>query len=404
MIRIDLEKVVGAKDYQASNSLLTARTSFWNPWKSRNTRPSKTTVWRSVGLAVFLQGLVCWKLFFRSEPVYIGPTYNVTETVGLVTAYYELLRDMRYTGRDMIAYPPHAGTLAINVTLATKLGLDEAVIQTMQQLPYITPHEDQYNKETDAYMSEPELRKLHENDAGWWEGWIGQNRDIFWRNGHFVDYRNYKNVRLARDPLRRIVALNTQGGNRGSDPFFGRFNWNKIPLEYKVHKKVYYGEDTINARLAPDLLRGFIHLTSRLESGYLPGSVRTDENYTPELSPPRWENWVQTLYRDYGWPAGEPLEECQYMSLRRNNTCDHNPMDNFKAKPFDQAMSSLRHNITVRYMADWYCPVPRREDVITHLKNNKTLTEDQIAYAESGEPVRPLNLESWGGRLPFMQG
>jgi len=67
-------------------------------------------------------------------------------------------------------------------------------------------------------------------------------------------------------------------------------------------------------------------------------------------------------------------------------------------------MSSLRHNITVRYMPDWYCPVPRREDVITRLKKHKALTEEQIAYAESDEPAIPLKLDSWDGRLPFMQG
>lgn len=359
---------------------------------------------------------------------------------------------MRYIGRDMIAYPPHTGNLAINVTLATELELDEAVIETMQQLPYITPHEDHYNEGTGGYVSESEVRRLHENDSGWWEGWMGQKRNIFWRNGHFVDYRKDMNVRLARDPLRRweisfiqgttfeqamfefqplpksaiplstvgdrryglilvldtatnrIVVLDTQGGNRASDPFFERFDWNKIPSQYKIHKTEFYGEDDVYARLAPELLRDFIHLTSHLESGYLPGSVRTDETYTPELSPPKWENWVQTLYRENGWPIREPLEECQYLSLRRNNTCDHNPMDSFKAKPFDQAMGSLRHNITVRYMPDWYCPVPRREDVVTHLKNNKALTDEQIAYAESDEPVIPLNLESWGGKLPFMQG
>jgi len=79
-------------------------------------------------------------------------------------------------------------------------------------------------------------------------------------------------------------------------------------------------------------------------------------------------------------------------------------MDSFEAKLFDQAMSSLRHNITVRYMPDWYCPVPRREDVITRLKKHKALTEEQIAYAESDEPAIPLKLDSWDGRLPFMQG
>ncbi|KAK0127543.1 hypothetical protein ONS96_007078 [Cadophora gregata f. sp. sojae] len=357
---------------------------------------------------------------------------------------------MRYIGRDMIVYPPHTGALAINVTLASELGLDEAVIETMLRLPYILPHEDQYNKS--EYMSELELTALHNNEPDWWKGWMRQSRDILWRNGHFVDYRNDANIRLARDPLKRweitfmqgttfeqamlefqplpksaiplsiigarryglvlvldtatnrIVVLDSQGNSRGADPFFGRFKLDKLPSKYKIHRTLFYGEEDVHARLASDLLRDFIHLTSHLESGYLPGSVRTDKDYTPELCPPMWEKWVQTLYRDYGWPAGEQLEECQYLSLRRNNTCDHNPMDSFKTKPFDQAMSSLRHNITVRYMPDWYCPVPRREDAITHLKNNKALTEEQITYAESNEPVIPLDLDSWGGRLPFMQG
>ncbi|PVH77876.1 hypothetical protein DL98DRAFT_590948 [Cadophora sp. DSE1049] len=432
MVRIDLEEVLRSNDEEESSSLLSTKKIFWNP--GRDPRPLKTTIWRYVGYAVFLQGLVCWQWFFRSEPVYVGPAYNVTETVELVTAYYELLQDMRYIGRDMIAYPPHTGALAIN------------------QLPYITPHEDRYNEGNDEYLSEPELRTLHANEPDWRDGWMGQNRNILWRNGHFVDYRNDANIRLARDPLQRweitfmlgktfeqamldphplpqsaialstigarryglvlvldtatnrIVVLDSQGNSRNNDPFFGRFKFDKLPSKYKIHKTRFYGEEDVHARHAPDLLRDFIHLTSHLESGYLPGSVRTDEDYTPELSPPKWEQWVQMLYRDYGWPTGEPLEECQYLSLRRNNTCEHNPIDSFKAKPFDQAMSSLRHNITVRYMPDWYCPVPRREDVITHLKNNKALTEEQIGYAESDEPVIPLNLDSWGGRLPFMQG
>jgi hypothetical protein len=67
-------------------------------------------------------------------------------------------------------------------------------------------------------------------------------------------------------------------------------------------------------------------------------------------------------------------------------------------------MLSLRHNITVRYMPDWYCPVPRDPEIVSKLHNSYgKLTDEQVAYAESDEPVIPLNLEGWGGNLVFMQ-
>jgi hypothetical protein len=52
--------------------------------------------------------------------------------------------------------------------------------------------------------------------------------------------------------------------------------------------------------------------TVTLDHGYIPGSVRMDETYTPELSPPRWESWVSDLYWNYGWPRGDILKDCRY--------------------------------------------------------------------------------------------
>ncbi len=217
----------------------------------------------------------------------------------------------------------------------------------------------------------------------------------------YIRYGRYGLVLVLDTATNCIAVLDTQGpGSR--DPFFNRFESNNWPLHYKLPNTKFYGQE-MHARLAPDLLREFIHLTSHLESGYIPGSVRNDEVYTPELSPPKWERWIQDLYRKFGWPSAEPLEECQFLSLRGNHTCDHDPMDNFRANAFSKAMVKLRHDITVKYLGDWYCPVPRKQEIIDKMKSNGLLTEEQIAYAESDEPVIPLNLESWGGNLVFMQ-
>ncbi|KAG4421065.1 hypothetical protein IFR04_005828 [Cadophora malorum] len=135
-----------------------------------------------------------------------------------------------------------------------------------------------------------------------------------------VGARRYGLVLVLDTATNKNVVLDIQGDSRNNDPFFGRFKFYKVPPKYKIHKIPFYGEEGVHARLAPDLLRDFIHLTSHLKPGFLPGSVRTDEDYTPELTPPKWENWVRTLYHDYGWPTEEPLEDCQFLSLRRNNT------------------------------------------------------------------------------------
>jgi hypothetical protein len=355
---------------------------------------------------------------------------------------------MRYLGSNSIAYPPHTGDKAINRTIAVDiLGLDEQVYETLTRLPYITPYEDMWIEDEGRYLNDAELADKHAFDISWWAGWMGQQRTIFWRNGHFADYRKDAVLWLSRDPLshnsihqntsletamasfeaipktaiplsflrfqrfglvlvldttsNRIAVMDTQTAGSG-DPFFNRFESNKWPLHYKIPKTKFYGRE-MHARLAPDFLRDLIHLTSHLESGFIPGSVRSDEIYTPELSPPKWEKWVRDLYKEYGWPI-EPLEECQFLSLRRqNNSCDHDPMQTFRASAFTIAMNELRHNISVKYLRDWYCPVPRRQDFIDKLKVKGRLTDEQIAYAEGDEPVIPLNLESWGANLVFMQ-
>jgi hypothetical protein len=69
---------------------------------------------------------------------------------------------MRYLGPNAIAFPPHFGEKAINVTLALQMGLDIRVIETTQQMPYI------------------------DDTSG---GWMPE-RDILYREGRFVDYRN----------------------------------------------------------------------------------------------------------------------------------------------------------------------------------------------------------------------
>jgi len=317
----------------------------------------------------------------------------------------------------------------------------------LTRLPYVTPHEDMWAEEKGRYLDDSELADKHALETSWWAGWMGQSRTIFWRGGNFADYRQDAVLWRSRDPLshasfrqntsskgamtgfeaipktaiplsflrsrpfglvlvldtasNRIAILDTQSSG-SKDPFFNRFASDKWPLHYKVPKTKFYGRE-MHARLAPDLLREFIHLTSHLESGYIPGSVRSDEIYTPELSPPKWEKWVRDLYKEYGWPSAEPLEECQFLSLRRqNHSCDHDPMDKFRASAFSTAMTELRHNISVKYLRDWYCPVPRKQDYIEKMKTKGLLTDEQIAYAESDEPVIPLNLESWGANLLFM--
>jgi hypothetical protein len=403
------------------------------------------------------------------------PPYDQAETVALVTAWYKLLQDMRYLGKDMVAYPPHTGENAINITLAENiLGLDERVIETLLALPYVIPHEDRRDETTGEYFDAAQVLKAHEHASTWWQGWMGQDRDILWRGGHFIDYRNDKNLYLSRDPLarhapmrhpihpapkvpkrgrvsqisgepkdyqlpgleqqmlrfgalpptaiplstirypryglslildtasNRIIVLDTQSNENG-DPFFSRFELGKIPSFYHIPKIKFYGKER-DARLAPDLLRDFISQTAKLS--FVPGSVRTDKHFTPELSPPLWEKWVRDVYRGLGWPKVEPLEECHWLPLQQpNNTCDHDPYKDFKLSLFDTMLKEVRHNITIKYMSDWYCPVPRDPEFLATLKTEHPgkLTAEQLAYAESDEPVIPQNLTGWGKGLFWLQ-
>lgn len=91
---------------------------------------------------------------------------------------------------------------AINVTLAEQvLELDERVVQMLLALPYVRPHEGRRDPETGKYLNDVQVAKAHEHAAIWWQGWIGQDRGVFLRGGHFVDYRNDTNLLRSRSPF-----------------------------------------------------------------------------------------------------------------------------------------------------------------------------------------------------------
>lgn len=80
---------------------------------------------------------------------------------------------MKFLGPDAIAYPPHEGEKAINVDLARQMGLNERVIKTTMNMPYI-------DDKTGGWMLE---------------------RDVIYQEGRFVDYRRDGDLCLSRDPL-----------------------------------------------------------------------------------------------------------------------------------------------------------------------------------------------------------
>lgn len=446
-VTIDLDKIVGENnDEKESQPSLPQRSvaSTKASSQSRQTRiprplRSPQAFWSFITIALIAQSLICWRIFFPPGPEYAtSPPYNLTETVSLITEYYRLLQDLRYLGRDSIAYPPHTGPHAINLTLCHEIGLSQSAIDTLQQLPYITPHEDRVNTAGER-LTEAELAVLHEADEDWYSGWMPQSRDIFWADGHFLDYRNDTHLLRSRDPLQRyyigwspvfslydaliaynaipksaiplsfipgrkyglsivldtadgrLVVLDTQGpGNR--DPLILNQNWEKMPFEYRIGTKYY--EYEVFARLGNEFLKELIVHTVTLDHGNVPGSVRMDQLQTPELDPPLWETWVADVYWEYGWPRGDILKHCRYdyfdLPWLEQETCDGDLLKGFNGTGFDSAMRTLRHKIEVQYMRDWYRPVPRNPLTIDALvrwgTDEVALTEEQIAYAKSDEP------------------
>lgn len=329
---------------------------------------------------------------------------------------------MQYLGPDAIAYPPHIGDKAINVTLARQMGLDGRVIETMLQMPYVSDR-------TGGWMLE---------------------RDILFRDGRFVDYRNDEDIYLSRDPLghwviydakdttdtfeqammdydtlypksaiplsivrggmwgtgdaividtatNRLHVISTQGdGNR--DPFLNQFLAREtMPREYKI-KTTFYGPEIQFAREIEDALLDFIMRTGQLDDGFIPGSPYTDKVYTPELCPPKWEGWIRDLYQKSGWPGEEIIEDYLLPDLYPEI---EDPFEDFRNSNFEIQMRELRHNITVRYMPDWYVPVPRNEDLITELVESGTLNDEQVAYARSNEEVIAFDENGRAGRYLF---
>ncbi|RFU24952.1 hypothetical protein B7463_g11383, partial [Scytalidium lignicola] len=328
-----------------------------------------------ITLAIITQGIAFWRLVYYKPHLHPAPPYNVTETVGLLTKYYELLRSMNYISPDSIAYPPY-GENAINISLALHLGLDERVIETIQKMPYIN------------------LPTRVGDDL---DEWATADRHIFWHDGHFVDYRNDDDLWQSRDPLNRqrlyqstrsdmeealtdsealpktaiplsmirnlygmslvldtasnrVIVLDTQGMGCGySDPFFKQFEWDKFPREYKVHDS-FYGNEQCYARPAPDLLRDFIISTAALESGFVPGSVRSDPLYTPDLCPPKWEDWVRKLYEKSGWPDAEIMTNYLFPYGNLSTIIPLHPFSKFEASSFKQEMHELRNNISASFL------------------------------------------------------
>jgi hypothetical protein len=419
MARISVAKIRG--DIEKKAPVLASFTK--QSWTSRigqlPRRPVRTLI---IG-ALIAQVLITYCKLFYEPPLLQAAPYNVTETVGLVTRYYELLVEMRYLATDSIAYPPHVGNKAINVTLARNMGLDERVIETMEQLPY-----------------------LNHNTGGWME-----DRDIIFRDGRFVDYRKDRDIYMSRDPIahwpvynekhtkktfeedmmdwedlypksalpltmvrggmyaigdaiildtatNRIHVISTQGdGNR--DPFFkdGFGRNEKIPKEYKI-KTDFYGPRISYARVSGDFLMDMLLKTAALEDEFLPGSPYLPTGYADELCPPKWYSWVRDLYYKHGWPS--PSETREHL-LPRNGTY-HNPLAYFRTAPFKKEMRELKHNINVRYMPDWVTPVPRQEEYIKWMEQNGDISEEQAAYARGTEEVIPLVLpefEKHWGRL-----
>jgi len=191
----------------------------------------------------------------------------------------------------------------------------------------------------------------------------------------------------------RLVVLDSQGyGNK--DPFIKNLEWEHIPTEYRISTKFYHHE--VYARLANGFLKELIMRTAQLDVEYVPGSVRPDDRYTPELSPPRWELWVRELYEKYGWHR-DYTRACRYGNIfGRPENCDKDPLELFNGTGFDAAMKELRHKIQVQYMPDWYTPVPRNQRMIDSWKRWGLLTEEQIEFAESDEPqIAPQYDGSW---------
>jgi hypothetical protein len=84
-----------------------------------------------------------------------------------------------------------------------------------------------------------------------------------------------------------------------------------------------------------------------------------------------------------------------------NNGFREIPFEQFKSKQFENYMAELRHKIIVRYMPDWYTPIPRDEKFIARLEAKGMLNAEQLTYAKSDEDVIPLNLEGNAARYMF---
>jgi hypothetical protein len=190
------------------------------------------------------------------------------------------------------------------------MGLTSAVIETIEQLPYLNHN---------------------------WGGWMG-DRDIIFRDGRFVDYRKERDIYMSRDPLgswpvynekhsdksfeedmmdwedlfpksalpltmvrggmyatgdaivldtaqNRIHVISTQG-DANFDPFILDMRKRNEKLDaYKI-KPDFFGPKIQYAREANDFLKNMLFRTAGLREEFVPGGPWLSRGYTPELCPP----------------------------------------------------------------------------------------------------------------------
>lgn len=420
MAKISLHRILG-RDAESDVPLMSEKRQTWT---SRVAGLPRRTLCFLIAIVLFVQALLTYYTLFYEPPLPQAPPYDVSSTVALVSRYYQLLVEMGYLGADSIAYPPHTG---INITLAESMGLTPGVIDTMQRLPYLKSNEG---------------------------GWMG-HRDVIFRDSRFVDYRNERDIYMSRDPLghwpiynqrnnpktfkedmldwedlypksvlpltmvrgglwstgdaivldtatNRIHVISSQG-DANHDPFLVELvdRYPKGLKEYKI-KTAFYGPEIQYAREANDFLRDFIVKTAELRDEFIPGNPWLGcGRHNVELCPPKWFKWVRDLYHECGWPTEQNIEERIFL-VNGTNT-NQSLLSSFRVKEFHARMLELKHNISVRYMPDWYTPVPRKEEYIAYLDEFSLLTSEQAAFARSNEEVIPINLEPWvtWGRMHY---
>ncbi len=105
---------------------------------------------------------------------------------------------------------------------------------------------------------------------------------------------------------------------------------------------------------------------------------------------------MRDFYQRSGWPSEREMGKYLFPI----NGIVYNPLESFRVEEFRKEIEEVKHNISARYMPDWYTPLPRDEEYISWLEQIEYINEEQAAFARSAEEVIPINLgesfASWG--------